>query len=304
MRRVKITLPATLTNIGPGLQTLGLAVGLRASVEFTERGDNTVTVESFGVDPNPYKDPLQHPSVLAASRVFQAHERAPLGFSVRIDNPIPLRSGLGAGTAFVVAGTIGAANLLDVPLSRDAMLQLAARYLGAADGVVAAALGGLTAGALDGEALHYRGLAPAEMRVVVVFPKVKRYQRKVEKALNKTVDYTDVVFHLSRLPLLIDAFQRADFEAIGALLEDRIHTPNLIKHHPHYADAAAAARAAGAAGVSLTGMGPGMVAFARQNHDAIAAAMRAVFTANDVEAQTWVLPVDRQGIVVSMTQSA
>jgi homoserine kinase len=303
MRRVKITLPATLTNIGPGLRTLGLAVGLRTSLEFTERGDNTLTVNSFGQDATRYKDPLQHPAILAAIRVFQARERAPLGFGLRIDNPIPLRSGLGAETAFVVAGTIGAANLLDEPLPRDDLLQLAAQRLGSADGVVAAALGGLTAGALDNDTLHYRALAPAQMQVVVVYPKIKHYHRKAEKALNKIADYDDVVFHLSRLPLLIDAFQQADFEAVGALLEDRIHTPNLIKNHPHYEDAVAAAQAAGAAGVTLTGLGPGMVAFTRHNHDAVAAAMCAVFEANDVEVQSWVLPVDRQGIVVSVTQS-
>ncbi len=303
MRRVKITLPATLTNIGPGLRTLGLAVGLRASIEFTERGDNTLTIQSFGTDAKRYKDPLQHPAILAAMRVFQAYERAPLGFGLRIDNPIPLRSGLGGETAFVVAGTIGAANLLDISVSRDEMLRLAAERLGGADGVVAAALGGLTSGALDDDTLHYRGLAPAEMRVVVVYPKIKRYHRKAEKALNKTADYADVVFHLSRLPLLIDAFQQADFEAIGALLEDRIHTPNLVKNHPLYDDAVAAAHTAGAAGVTLTGLGPALVAFARHNHDAIAAAMCAVFEADDTEVQSWVLPVDRQGIVVSVTQS-
>ena len=303
MRRVKITLPATLTNIGPGLKTLGLAVGLRTSVEFTERGDHTLTVQSFGVDTNRYKDPLQHPAVLAAMRVFQAHERAPMGFGVRVDNPIPLRSGFGGETALVLAGTIGAANLLDIPLSRDNMLQMAAARMGGADGVVAAALGGLTAGALDDNTIHYRALAPAEMQVIAIYPKIKRYHRKAEKALNKTADYNDVVFHLSRLPMLIDAFQQADFEALSALLEDRIHTPNLVKHHPYYDDAVNAAHAAGAAGVTLTGLGPGMVAFARQKHDDIAAAMCAVFEAHNVAVQSWVLPVDRQGIVVSVTQS-
>ncbi len=303
MRRVKITIPATLTNIGPGLRTLGLAVGLRTSIEFTERGDNTLTMQSFGVDANRYKEPLQHPAVLAAVRVFQAYERAPLGFGVRIDNPIPHRSGFGVETAFVVAGTIAAANLLDIPLSRDDLLQLAAVRLGSADGVVAAALGGLTAGTLGDDTLHYRALSPAEMRVVIVYPKLKRYQRKAERAINKTVDYQDMIFHLSRLPMLIDAFQQADFDAIGALLADRIHTPNLVRHHTHYDDAVDAARAAGAAGVSLTGLGPGMVAFTRHQHDTVAAAICAVFEANDIEVQSWVLPVDRQGVVVSVTQS-
>jgi len=303
VRRVKITLPATLTNIGPGLGTLGLAVGLRASVELLDRGNAELVVKSSGTDAKRYPSPYSHPVVLAAMRLFQSQERAPAGFTAYVNNPIPPRSGLGGETALTLAGVIGAANLLDLSLSRDELLEIAAEIIGSGDGVIAAALGGLTAGSLGKDGLVYRPLAPAELSVVVVFPRIRRYANRTPKALNKTVPYPDALFHLSRLPMLIDAFQSGDIDALGTLLEDRIHTPNLLKYHKHYEDAAEAARKAGASGVSLTDLGPSLVAFTNQDHEAVQEAICAVFEENQIDTESWVLPVDRQGIVVSVMQS-
>ncbi len=302
MQRIRLKVPATITNIGPSLGGIALAVQLHASLEFRQRNDDQFTMECAGVDADLY-DSLDHPAAIAAMRVFQQMERAPTGFHIRIHNNIPIHNGLGANAAFAVAGVLGANNLIDARLPRPMLLQLAAQAVGAGDAVSASMLGGLATGVLHQGELTHLSLAPVQMRVVIVLPHIKSFDRKVTQALPKTVKYQDAVHNLSRVPLLVDAFQRLDMTTIGALVEDRVATPHLSKQIKGYDEAVATAKHAGANAVSISGHGPALVAFAADKHHAIANAMCSAFEAAGVKAQSWVLPVERQGVSVSMTQS-
>jgi homoserine kinase len=304
LRRIKITVPATLTNIGPGIQSLSLAIGLHAQVEFSERRDTTVQVEHTGLGADRYSQGLDHPALLAAIRVFQQQEQAPIGFNVRIKSVIPPYSGLGAETALTVAGVIGAVNLLSINLSREHILNIAGEVLGRVDGAVAAILGGLTVGTIHEGDVYYRTLSMAETKLVVVYPRIKRYSRRVAKAIGKTVTYDDAIDHLARLPLLIDALERGELEIVDKLIDDHFNIPHLIKNHPHFDEAVDVAQRAGALGVTLTGRGPALIAFTRDHHQEISEAICRVFRQNEIEVKAWVVPIDRQGVAVSMTQSA
>ncbi len=303
MQRIKITVPATVTNVGPGLGALGLAVQLNAALEFQLRDDHDLSIKTSGAGADAHKS-LTHPVVLAAMRVFQHAERAPTGFSVKVNNNIPPESGLGDDAAFALAGVIGANNLIGADLTRDEIGTLAAQVSGSAAGVAAAMLGGLATGLLAGGTLVQRALAPAPMRLVVALPDVRRYANKAERATPKVVAYDDALANLSRLPLLVDAFRREDYPALADLMHDQLLTPKLADQIPGYEEAVRAGKRAGAHAVTLSGRGPALVAFAADKHHAIADAMRGAFANADVTAQTWVLPVDRQGVAVSMTQSA
>jgi homoserine kinase len=143
MRRVRVTLPASITNLGPGLNSLGLALGLHCNVEFTDRDDGALVVETRGEGAGRYALGARHPVVIGMTRVFQHVERAVVGLTVRVDNAIPLASGLGAEAAFLVAGVVGANNLMGSPFKRDALLQFVSGVTRRADHAVTAMLGGL-----------------------------------------------------------------------------------------------------------------------------------------------------------------
>jgi homoserine kinase len=302
VQRIRLTVPATLTNIGPSLGGLALAVQLHASLEFRQRNDDQFTIESSGVDADAF-DSLNHPAALAAMRVFQQMERAPAGFQIRVSNNIPVHSGLGVESAFAVAGVLGANNIIDARLSRPELLRLAAQVVGRGDGVAASMLGGLATGVLQQDKFAYLSLASVQMKIIIVVPQIKSFDRKAQQALPKTVKYDDAVYNLSRVPLLVDAFQRLDMDTIGMLIEDRVATPHLAKQIKGYDEANTAAKQAGASAVTISGHGPALVAFASDKHHAIAEAMRAAFEAAGVKAQSWVVPVEQQGVSVSMTQS-
>lgn len=304
MRKVKITLPAVITDLGAGVGALGLAVGLHTVIEITERRDSQLIVETEGEGAGHYSTGLRHPVVLAMMRVFQKCERAPLGITVRVTNHIPLESGLGVEAAFLVGGLIGANNLLSSPFSRADLLQLAAQISGRPDSVTATMLGGLTTGILhDDEGLVYRSLPATSLKLVIVLPDLERYADQTRTATPQRVPREDALHNLQRLPLLVEGLRGGDLQLIAHGLTDRLQAPYYIPRLTGYAHVVEVARRAGAAALAICGSGPALVAFAGAQHDALAEVLVAAFDNAGVDARAWVVPIDTQGVVISAVQS-
>lgn len=298
MYKVKITLPGTVTNLG--LNSLGLAIGMYTTVEISRRTDELLVVETEGEGAGRYGIGLRHPVALAMMRVFQRQERSVLGISVKITNAIPINSGLGAEAAFWVAGVIGANNLLGTVYTRPQVLEIAAQVSGMPNQTVSSILGGLTTSLMNGDSLVHRALKTAGYTIVVALPELDRYASAVAKGRPERVTLSDAVYNLSRTPLLIEALRDGDLKLLAQTLDDRLHIPYLKPHVPGYDHVAEMARRAGAVAVSLSGDGPALIAFANSNHKKIAAAMEVAFENSGVKARSWIVPIDTQGVVVSV----
>jgi len=304
MHRVKITLPATATNLGPGLNSLGLAVGLYTTVEISKRNDENLVVETSGEGAGRYGIGLRHPVVLALMRVYQKQERAILGMTIKINSQIPINSGLGAEAAFWVAGVIGANNLLGGVYTREKIMEIAAEISHWPDQTVTTILGGLTASTFSADSLLHRSLSVTALRVVMVLPELENYSADVSRVKPERVPLSDAVYNVSRVPLLIEGFRSGDLTLIGRVLDDRLHLPYLKPYITGYEHVVEMARRAGAQAVALSGGGPTMIAFASENHQKIATTMELAFENVGVKARSWVLPIDRQGVVISVVQSS
>ncbi len=303
MRRVKVTLPAVATEIGPGQDGLGLALGLHAVVEFSERSDHQLVVDTRGEGAGRYSVGLQHPAVLGMIRVFQKLERASLGVNVIVDSQIPVESGLNAESAFHLAGVIGGSNLLGAPLSREQALAFAVETGGRPVSVAAAVLGGLVAAFADDAGLVYRRLAAPTLKTVVVLPELENYSRRARGAVPDRAALADALANLSRLPLLVEGLRTNDTALVARALDDRLRQPRLAAHVTGYGHVVEIARRAGALGVTLCGGGPALIALAETRHQLVAAAILEAFENAGVTARAWVLPVDTQGVVISVAQS-
>lgn len=301
MRKVTVRLPATITRIGPGSQALGLAVGLYATIEISERADNQLIVDTAGEGAGHYSIGLRHPVTLGLMRIFQRLERAPLGVHIRVNNSIPVDSGLGAEAVFWVAGIIGANNLLGYSLSRADILQLSAQITPQPDNAIAALVGGLSSGILREGQLIQRSLPVLPFRLVIVIPQIEDYPTRFIPP--DVIPWNDALHNISRVPLLIEAFRSGDLNLIAQVLDDRLVHPRLQNRIPGYNHVRETARLAGALGVTISGEGPALVAFAPKDHQQVADAMVAAFANAGIRAQGMVLPIDTQGVVISAVQS-
>ncbi|MFN8374281.1 MAG: homoserine kinase [Anaerolineae bacterium] len=304
MRKVKISLPATITNLGPGLNSLGLALNLRTTIEIRERSDEQLLVETEGEGAGRYSIGLRHPVVLGMIRVFQQVERAPLGLTIKVESAIPAACGLGAETAFVLAGIIAANNLMGNPLNREQTLDLATQATKHADGVVTAMVGGLTASAVRDGKVTFRSLPVTPLTLVAAVPEAESYADAARTVTPDRVPLADALANLSHVPLLLDALRLGDLKLLAHVIDDHLRAPLLQKHIPGYGHVVEMARRAGAQAFTLSGDGPTLIAFAEKNHRQIAEALQTAFQNSGVKARTWILNTDTQGVVLSVAQSA
>ena len=300
MRKVKVVLPATITNLGPGLNSLALALALHVTVEIIERSDDLFTVETSGEGAGYYSTGLRHPVVIGLSYIFQKLERAPLGLTIKVDSKIPPASGLGSEAAFLIAGVIGANTLFGNPFNREAVITLAAEVSQRPDHAVTAIHGGLTTSVFDGTALLYRRLPIQALQMVVVVPQLEHY---APHGIGERVPSADALHNLACLPLVIDALRTGDLGLLASVFEDRLMAPLNTAAIPGYDHVVSVAKRNGASAITLSGNGPALIAFASANHRQLAEIMVDAFASAGVTARTWVVPLDTQGVVISAAQS-
>ena len=301
MQKIKIRLPATLTDFTPAYQSLGLAISLYNHVEILRRNDEQVTVETDGEGAGHYALGSRHPVVLGMKQIYQQQDRALSGITIRVQNEIPIDCGLGAEDASMVAGMIGAYNLLSKDFSRAELIDVVAQNSMRPDAAMASMLGGLCATARLNDEVVYRSLPLTSCRVILAVPEIKDYERPT---LPESINTSRMIQQTQRIPLILDAFRDANLELLSKLLDDKLLDEPIQTEIKGYAHIVKAAKQAGAYGVTTSGGGPAMIFFAEKTHDEVAAAIKTAFDSMNTSALIRVLPLDTQGIVTSIMQSS
>lgn len=299
--RVRVRVPASTANLGPGFDCLGLALSLYNTIEMSllKPGEG-LQIEIEGEGAGKLRTDTSNLIFRAADAVCEHIGQGPVGLAIKASNGVPLGSGLGSSAAAVVGGLVAANALCGGDLSRSALLRLAAQIEGHPDNAAAAIFGSLTlVSAVDAELMH-TSLEVPPIKVVIALPNVRLSTAEAREALPKQVSMKDAVFNLSRTAFVVQALTKGDFEMLGWAMADKLHQPYRRKLIPGFDAAVIAARTAGAAAVALSGAGPGVAAFAPDHHYEIANAMKAAFELAGVGCRTFVLPVDRQGVQLSV----
>jgi len=300
VQKIKIRLPATLTNFGPSLDSLGLAVGLYTYVELSLRSDKELIIETEGEGADHYPLSLKHPVMMGISRFFQHLETTQLGIHIKVNNEIPINCGLGAETALMVAGIIGANNLSGTPYNRHQLIPLAAKLAPHQDGAIASFIGGLATSIQTDEDILFRALPIQPFRLILAIPEIKNFKVANSPEL---IAIKDMKANLRRTGMLQQAFADSDLKILVKTLNDPIDQPIIQTGISEFSHISEIARSAGALGVTTTGRGSTMVFFAEDNLPNIVEALDKAFQNLDIKAKVLTVPVDTQGVVISMMQS-
>lgn len=266
---VRVRVPATSANLGPGFDSLGLALTLSAEVVLDTAG------------PAPRRGSIESLVVAAALAAFRRAEREPPdSLSACWLGDLPVARGLGASAAARAAGLLAANALMDRQASPDELLELGADLEGHADNMAPALFGGLQVVVReDGRWLHLEAPLPAGMRVVLFVPDFEMPTNESRKALPATLSREDAVHNASRTALLIAALARDRLDLLDTATRDRLHQPARARIFPALPAIMAAAKSAGAACAYLSGGGSTVAAWTRSNEDAIARAMASAASA-------------------------
>jgi homoserine kinase len=295
---MKVTVPASTANLGPGFDCLGLALDLHNTVEMTALESGLeVAIEGEGAAWLPRDG--NNLVAKAAIHLWQQAGRQPTGFSLKITNQIPPGMGLGSSAAAIVGGLVAANVIIGEPFSRSEILRLAYRLEGHADNAAAALYGGLVVVSADGDEVLIDTIDVPPLRIALALPDVQLSTRAARAVLPAHVPLGDAAFNIGRALFVARALQSGDYERLGRVMVDRLHEPYRRPLIPGFDAAKQAARKAGAAAVALSGAGPSIAAFAPGGHAQIAKAMKAAFEANGVKCRTLVLAADRRGTLIS-----
>jgi homoserine kinase len=293
---VVVSVPATSANLGPGFDSLGLALGLRDRIhaEIID-GPLEITVAGSGAESVPLSaDHLVH---RAMQRAFDAMGCGAPGVRLHCDNVIPHGRGLGSSSAAIVSGIVAARALVaggSLVMDDDAVLQLAAGIEGHPDNVAPALLGGFTIAYPDGE--RY-GVAQAtvdpRIRVVVFVPPKPVETRTSRGLLPTVVPHADAALNAGRAALLVTAMNRQP-ELLLAATEDRLHQDYREAAMPESLALVRRLRADGVPAV-ISGAGPSVLAFGDDgNHTELVAVAPDGWEAHE-------LAVDHDGARVEVT---
>src|SRR5689334_5098605 len=167
--RLRLEVPATVANLGPGFDCFGLAVGLSNTCTVDTEAESRVVVEGEGAGELP-EDGSNLVVRAMAMLAVEAGRRLP-SFVLRCRNEIPLARGLGSSASALVAGLVLADRLLGTDVGFERLLQLAADAEGHADNVAPALLGGATLAYLSADGWRAERLEVADgLRPVLLIP--------------------------------------------------------------------------------------------------------------------------------------
>jgi homoserine kinase len=224
-RSVGVKVPATTANLGPGFDTLGLALALYDELTVTVREQPGATVEVHGVGAGEVPTDESNLVVRAIAHAFAAYDQPLPGLDLVAHNAIPHGRGMGSSGAAIVAGILAAKGLLEgvVEMDADALLGLATDLEGHPDNVAPALFGGLTIAWVTPEGpqhkklMVHRGVSP-----LVFVPEAKMSTALARSLQPESVPHEDATFNVSRSALLIAALIQSP-ELLLAATEDRLH---------------------------------------------------------------------------------
>jgi homoserine kinase len=248
-----LRVPASSANLGPGFDTLGLALDAHLECRFAL--SDALEIEVSGRD----VELIARDSTNLIWKTMAAYG-AP-SIRLEIHNEIPLGKGLGSSAAAITAGVVMANELMGWNWTRAQVLDETARLEGHPDNVAACTYGGVTASAFcDGRAHAVRLDLPDGIEVAVVAPGFMLPTKTARAALPECYPRGDVIFNLQRTALLVAALAKGSVAEFSAALRDRLHQPYRACLVPGLAEILAL-RAAGLLGCVLSGAGPSVLVF-------------------------------------------
>lgn len=294
-RTVEVTVPATSANLGPGFDTLGLALSVYDRLVVTELPAGELEIEVTGSGAEEIPRDASNLIVRTVEHVYADAGRPMPGLRIQAENGVPHGRGLGSSGAAVTAGILAAKGLLagDVDLADDDLLRLATEIEGHPDNVAPALFGGLTIawmgerGPQHKKLLVHRGVSP-----LVLVPSYTMSTSQARSLQPPQVSTADAVFNVSRSALLIAALTQSP-ELLLDATADRLHQDYRAEAMPETQKLVQALRRAGFAAV-VSGAGPSVLVLA----DGPGSRQEAVELAESVADTPWealLLAVDVRG---------
>jgi homoserine kinase len=292
-RMIKIRVPATSANLGPGFDCLGLSLNIWNEVTF-EAADKT-TYHATGEGMEKLNKGTKNLLTKAYAYAYEACGKKMNNVRIRAHNEIFMSSGLGSSAAAIIAGLYGANEILGKPLSENDLLKLGTVMEGHPDNVAPALFGGLVVSTMTQDEIITRRYEIPTITLVIVKPIVDWPTKMARAILPKSISRADAIHNIGRAVLVVDALRTGDLDLLQKVMDDRIHQPYRLKYISGGMAAYKAAKQFGAA--ALSGAGPSIIAFVRpEQGEQARAEIVSIFEERGIETKSIITVPSNQGI--------
>ncbi len=249
-----ISVPATSANLGPGFDTLGLAVDLRNEIIITPSKFLGISTQGEGAD-----NPKIKKNTLFLS-IFNEHYKRLThrddNFRFEFTNRIPISRGLGSSSAVIVAALSAAYVAANKKYNKREILNLALKYENHPDNITPAVMGGFNVACVDGDRVYSKKRRmPDYLRAVVVIPNRTISTAKSRTILPKVYKKEESVYSLSRSSYMTALFMTESWDLLRIAAKDKLHQARRMKMIPELFDVQKIALKHGALMSTLSGSG-------------------------------------------------
>jgi homoserine kinase len=261
---IVIRVPGSIANLGPGFDTLAVAVQLYLTLHVRPAAGEGSLHFTF------VNQHLEGENYIERSfRYIAAKHGFPIpSLDIQVQSDIPMKGGLGSSAAATVAG-LRLFEAVAGQLDEQELLTTACELEGHPDNIAAALLGGLTVSCeVPGALRVLRATWPESLAIVVVTPQLHLATTASRAVLPEMISRGDAIFNVQRVAFLLEALRSGDFALLREALEDRLHQPYRASIVPGLQEALDL-RHPSLLGVCLSGAGPSIVAMAQQHLDEI-----------------------------------
>lgn len=290
-----VSVPATSANMGPGFDTLGVALGFRNQIRIRPSKFFGVSIHGEG----------QHILKMRGGNIFitifNEHYRQLTGrndtFKFEFVNQIPLSRGMGSSSAVIVSAIFAAYEAAGIGISKDKLLNLALTYESHPDNITPAVMGGFTVAAVEhNKVVYVRHPMPDNLRAVVVIPDKPISTNQSRAALPKKLSVEDAAYNIAHSSLLTAALITGAYDKLRVAAQDRLHQQPRMSRMPELFDVQQLALDNGALMSTLSGSGSSFFSMATADDAAaISRALEAKFPHFRVET----MPFDNDGVVLA-----
>lgn len=295
---VRLRIPASSANMGPGFDTLGVALNLYSRLEIEEIPEGIVinTINPKGFTPRDENNLIYR----AAMNVFEYTDYKAKGLKIVQDSAIPMTRGLGSSSACIIGGMLAANVISGRKLTYKEILNLAAKMEGHPDNAAPALYGGFCVSVFDGNTAWCKSIKlNPKIKFAVMIPDYFVATKKSREALPENIPFKDAVYNVSRVSMLQAALASGDTSVLKEAVGDRLHQQYRKSYIDGFDEIFEKTYELGARATYLSGSGPTIVSVIDENYAKFNTGMKNFFKENSHDWMCMILSVDNVGAVVS-----
>ena len=293
---VKVKVPGTTANCGPGFDVMGIACSIYNELELTLLEEKKLTIEIYGDGAENIPKDNRNMVWRCIEELVKKSGAKYKGAHIKMTNNVPLSRGLGSSATAIVAGLVAANACLDNKYSVQEIFEMATAIEGHPDNVAPALFGGITVSAfLHGNLKHISFLPDFPLKMVVAIPDFYLPTKKARAVLKQQIPLKDAIFNIGHIAMIIGALSQGKVDVLKGAFEDKLHQPYRADLIPGMNDVFKAVDENGALGTTISGAGPTLIAYTVENYEAIGKAMVEAFAKHKINAKYLVLDIDSEG---------